>query len=156
MSSKLNERINFDLDELRQMLTEGHDLINASKSIIPNATNRWALGAMLQAFYNGIESIFKQIATKYDGKPAKSQQWHADLLTLMTKATIKRPAVISPELFILLKKHLAFRHLFRSIYTHELHWENMTELVWGSEETLRLCENELRGFMENIQSANPE
>lgn len=156
MSSKLTENIEFELEQLHQLLSEGHDLIKNSILMSPASTDRWALGAMLQAFYNGIENVSKLIAVYYKELPVKSERWHVDLLTLMTMASSKRPAIVSPELFGVLRKYLAFRHIIRSIYTHELRWESMADLVFGSEETLCLFEKELRIFMEKLRSSNPE
>lgn len=46
----------------------------------------------------------------------------------------------------LLKKYLAFRHLFRSIYTHELRWEPMEELVRGLDDSLKMFDDEISAF----------
>jgi hypothetical protein len=156
VSSNLTENIEFELGQLHQLLLEGHALIKNSSGIFPASTDRWALGAMLQAFYNGIENIYRLIAVFYKELPEKSGRWHADLLTLMTKATSKRPAIVSSELFAILQKYLAFRHIIRSIYTHELRWESMADLVFGCEETLHKFENELRVFMEILRPKNPK
>ena len=85
MSPDLAAQVDFELDQLRKLLTEGQSLITASALQPPDATGRWALGAMLQAFYNGIENILKRIAITYDGKPDKSDTWHIDLLTKMAE-----------------------------------------------------------------------
>ena len=46
---------------------------------------------------------------------------------------------------------LAFRHLFRSIYTHELKWEPMAELVSGLENAATVFENDVRRFCGSIE-----
>ncbi len=151
MSSKLVEQISFELDQIRQLLAESREIIEASKSQAPTPANRWALGAVLHAFYNGVENILKRISAAYDGKPEKDGQWHIDLLTQMSGATATRDAVISGSLLKILKKYLAFRHLFRSIYTHELKWEPMVELVLGLENAAAVFESEIRRFCAPIE-----
>ncbi len=147
VSYNLSAQIGFELDQLRKLLAEGKTLIAASALAPPDATGRWALGAMLQAFYNGIENILKRIAAAYDGKPEKSGQWHIDLLKKMAEPAANRPAVISTALLQTLKQYLAFRHVFRSIYTHELRWEIMEHLVRECSMTLDLVEDQLRVFL---------
>jgi hypothetical protein len=149
VSSKLAERIDFEIKQLHQLCKEGRRLIDGSKINPPDLADRWALGAMLQAFYNGIENIFKQVAATYDGKPSKSNQWHADLLTLMSHSTTKRPAVVSQNLYEIVRKYLGFRHIFLNIYTHELRWESMADLVAQVDRTLTILENELHLFIEH-------
>ena len=140
MSFRLNEHVEFELAQLHKLLSEGHDLINNCKAVPPDTAEKWALGAMLQAFYNGIENIFKRIAGEYDGNLLKDDHWHADLLTAMSRSTERRPAVVSKDLLILLKKYLAFRHIVRNIYTHELRWDSMADLVFQVNTTLDLVD----------------
>jgi len=147
VSRKLIEQIDFERDQLRQLLAESRELIDTSKSKHPAAVDRWALGAILHAFYNGIENILKRIAAVCDGKPENTGQWHINLLNQMAKPNSKRSKVLSPELLTLLKKYLAFRHLFRSIYTHELRWEPMEELVCGLDESLKMFDDEIAAFI---------
>jgi hypothetical protein len=151
VSHNLDAQIEFELDQLRKLLAEGETLVAASALEPPDATGWWALGAMLQAFCNGIENILKRIAAAYDGKPEKSGQWHIDLLARMAKPGADRPAVISAALLDTLKQYLAFRHVFRSIYTHELRWENMEVLVRVCSKTLDMVEDELRLFLTSIE-----
>ena len=66
MSFDLEARIDFELNQLRNLLTDGRGVIDSSLSSPPDATGRWALGAILHAFYNGIENIFKQISSAFN------------------------------------------------------------------------------------------
>jgi len=77
------EQIDFERGQLRQLLAESRELIDNSSRKHPAAADRWALGAILHAFYSGIENIFKRIAVIYDGKPDNTGQWHIDLLNQM-------------------------------------------------------------------------
>ena len=106
MSPKLVAQISFELDQIRQLLAESREIIEASKSQAPSPANRWALGAVLHAFYNGVENILKRISAVYDGKPAKEGQWHIDLLMQMSEGTATRKAVIAGNLLNILKRYL--------------------------------------------------
>jgi hypothetical protein len=151
VSHKLIEQIDFERDQLRQLLAESRELIDNSSRKHPAAAESWALGAILHAFYNGIENILKRVAATYDGKPDDTGKWHIDLLNKMAAPNAKRSRVISPELLTLLKKYLAFRHLFRSIYTHELRWESMEELVRRLDESLKMFDDEIDTFCKMIE-----
>ena len=149
MSHKLVDQIDFEMEQLLQLLARGRSLIELKTVQQPDFTEQWALGAMLQAFYNGIENILKRIAVNFEGKPVKTERWHIDLLTQMSLAAKNRPAVISEQLLIHLRKYLAFRHMFRSIYTHELRWESMAGLAAAIDDTLEMFGNELKIFIKN-------
>lgn len=151
MSHKLIEQIDFERDQLRQLLAESRELVENSRRKAPAAAERWALGAILHAFYNGIENILRRIAAAYDRKPENAGQWHIGLLNQMAEPTETRRKVISPELLTVLKKYLAFRHLFRSIYTHELRWEPMQELVYGVDHSLKMFDDEISAFCKEIE-----
>lgn len=150
MSDKLIDQIDFELGQLRQLLAEGRELIEGSKRENPKATSRWALGAILHAFYNGVENILKRIAVAYNEKPEKSGQWHIDLLSQMAEPNKQRPPVISPELQKTLRQYLAFRHIFRSIYTHELRWDAMAKLVSDVDAVFERISAELTCFRDKI------
>lgn len=150
MSSNLKERVEYELSSLHELLEQGSTLIESSRNAVPDATTRWALGAMLQAFYNGIENIFKQIAGEYYCNPGKAERWHAELLLQMTKTDNNHPAVISTELYTVLRQYLGFRHVVRSVYTHELKWENMANLVYNCNNALAMVENAAQVFIERI------
>ena len=151
MLHKLIDQINFERSQLKQLLAESRELIDNSIRKQPDAPERWALGAILHAYYNGIKNILKRIAAVYNGKPGISGQWHIDLLSSMAEPSSKRGAVISQELMRVLRKYLAFRHLFRSIYTHELKWEPMTELILGLDQSLKMFEKEITCFCNSIR-----
>jgi hypothetical protein len=86
---ELRNQIQFELGQLRQLLSESREIIEACRREEPSGANRWALGAVLHAFYNGIENILKRISAFYDGKPEKTGQWHIDLLTRMALAMME-------------------------------------------------------------------
>lgn len=109
-----------------------------------------ALAAILHAFYNGIENLFKRIAVALDGGSPRTQAWHSTLLDSMKCAGATRPAVITEELGELLHEYLNFRHVFRHAYSFELRWARMKHLVHSSADTLERLEAELDRFLESF------
>ncbi|MEW6608595.1 MAG: hypothetical protein AB1414_14305 [bacterium] len=85
--------------------------------------------AIIHDIYTGLEKVFKKIANDLNGGIPPGEDWHYRLLHQMS-LEIKgvRPAVVSKESYSLLKKLLAFRHLFRNIYGFELDKERVDEL----------------------------
>ena len=150
MSHRLDEQIDYEIERLKELLLESRSLVDSSSEAASDATKRWALAAVLHAFYNGVENILKRIAIAYDGRPGKGNRWHIELLVQMSKATSKRPAVISDQLLSLLRGYLAFRHLFRSIYTQDLRWESMAELVEGVDGAFAKFQGELMCFRKHL------
>jgi hypothetical protein len=109
-----------------------------------------ALGALLHAFYTGVENIFKRIALEIDDQLPIGPYWHSDLLNLMAQAAVARPAVITPPLRQRLKEYLNFRHVFRQAYTFDLDWAKMAALVLDCEDTWRQLHLELEQFFKPI------
>jgi hypothetical protein len=135
------------LDRVAQELAE----TLAAGSQPPNRVELRAIASMLQEFYNGVERIFERIAvTLAEGLP-QSSSWHTDLLTQMATAQSgTRPAVIDEPLRARLQEYLKFRHFFRHAYRYTLEWPRMR---WEAEqlgETLRMLQEQLRIFFDNL------
>jgi len=70
----------------------------------------------LHGFYNGLERLFKRIATTIDGNLPQGENWHQVLLKQMeTEVPGVRPAVISDETYQVLDGYRGFRHIVRNI-----------------------------------------
>lgn len=88
-----------------------------------------AAGSILHDFYTGIEKVFQEIAKRLDGGLPKGERWHIELLESMAKSRETRPPGISDDLKERLKEYLGFRHLFRNIYSIELKWDKLKDLL---------------------------
>jgi len=139
-------RAELELSLLRRELEEYRDLIEKVHQAEPSKIELAALAAFVHAYYTGIESIFKRIATEVDGDSSDGGRWHSDLLRSMAQPTEKRKAVVSIGLRHVLGKYLEFRHVFRHAYNFELKWSRMGDLVLDAEEVLNRLEAELRSF----------
>jgi hypothetical protein len=102
---------------------------------------------MLQAFYNGIENIFKRVTVELGQEMPRAEGWHKLLLVQMTCDTPQRPALISVTLAQTLEDYLRFRHFFRSAYSFQLRWDRMADVVRNCEHVLDLLEKELDMFL---------
>lgn len=151
MWHELKEEIELELAMLKKHLSDCSPLRKITLSRPPDHIESMALGAMLHAFYNGIENIFKRIAVHCDEAAPRGQAWHRQLLNSMAKTGQARPAVISEAFLNVLKNYLDFRHFFRQAYGFQIKWEKMASLVQECEKALSELENELFEFLVKIQ-----
>lgn len=150
MLPELRNRLAIERQMLRRLLDEHRSLVAECGARAPTAIERSALAAMLQAFYNGVENLFKQIAMECDGGIPGGPAAHRDLLDAMARAGPNRPRVISDGLRDTLDPYLDFRHLFRHAYTFNIQWELMAGSVQRCEATLRQLEDEIDRFLSSL------
>jgi len=150
VSDKLKKQINVELEQLAHLLNTYKLLFKKCLSESPDPIEISALAAMLHAFYNGIENIFKRVSTELDGELPKTEIWHRTLLNTMALPGASRPPVISQNLKDALRGYLDFRHVFRHAYTFDLHWGKMADLVNECNKVYLQLAEELKAFL--IQS----
>lgn len=143
----LRKQLATDRERLHLLLTTHDDLLNRCRKQEPTVDELAALAAILHAFYNGIENLFKRIAMALDGGLPRSPVWHSSLLDGMKCPGVTRPAVITEDLGELLHEYLNFRHVFRHAYSFELRWDRMKHLVHASADTLKRLDAELDRFL---------
>lgn len=122
--------------------------VNANADVIQTS----AACAMLHSFYTEIEKLLKLIAREWDGYLPSAESWHRDLLTQMSEATPKRPAVLPGDLISTLKDFLAFRHLFRGASIALMRWEKLYPLVAKVDSTYQQVSREIEIFRTFIES----
>ena len=138
-----------DLERLRDEMSE------VLKHPAPSFLETRAAGSILHDFYSGIEKIFRRIAARIDRDIPSDEDWHTELLIRMSMSIDNvRPPVISVELKERLGEYLRFRHLFRNIYGFELKWERCKTLGMTMMEILKTFTEEIRKFIEFIDSIN--
>lgn len=148
MSHDVYSKINLELSQLKTLLETYRPLLQQVRTRVPTDVELIALAGILHSFYSGFENIFKRIAQDFDREFIKTDSWLADLLEHMVRSTPKRTSVISEVLKERLQFYLSFRHAFRSMYSYDLNWTKMQDLVFESEEVLGIVTKELALFME--------
>jgi hypothetical protein len=149
---KLNTHIAVEVEQLNPLIDTHRSLLIMSASQTPSDIERSALAFFLHSFYSGLENILKRIAMEIDGGLPQGEAWHRQLLDSMVKGSERRGPVVSDELYETLSEYLAFRHVVRQSYSFNLQWEKMEALVLNCEATMRVVEDQLRAFVEGLQS----
>jgi len=150
VSDELKRQIGVEREQLRRLLETHAGLLARCRTGEPTVDELAALAAILHAFYNGIENIFKRVAVALDGGLPTGPSWHADLTEAMATAKPHRLALLSESLSETLQEYLDFRHVFRQAYSFELRWKKMKHLVLGLHDVLGRLEHELDAFLAYI------
>lgn len=148
MWDNVRKQVTLERQQLRRQLETYRSLTEKCVASPPDEIELAALAAMLHSFYNGLENIFKRIATEIDGGLPAGEFWHRKLMDSMGAACGERSAVLSAQSIERLDDYLEFRHFFRYTYLFRLDWDRMKTLVLGCDETLLLVEGELDRFFE--------
>ncbi|HKV10966.1 MAG TPA: hypothetical protein VJ725_22695 [Thermoanaerobaculia bacterium] len=143
---ELREQVAVEESQLQQLLDLHRPLLEKCLTVEPDAIELSALAARLHSFYTGIENLFRRIALELDGGVTQGSAWHQRLLRQMMEPGTRRPAVLSAELHEQLQSYLQFRHVFRSAYSFQLHWDKMAPLVLHCEEVFSALRSELASF----------
>ena len=148
MSHKLKRQIQVEFEQMDLLLNRHPTLIEKCLYEAPNNVEIDALAALLHAFYNGVENIFKRISLAIDGGLPKGDLWHSQLLENMSRPTQSRNSVISEGLRLQLRGYLDFRHLFRHSYTYQLNWRKMAGLVLELSKIYQQFKKEIQSFFQ--------
>lgn len=140
-----------DLESISKIKTNFDKFTKDIENKIPDQYQRIVIAYFMHNFYNGCESILKNIALVFENN-IDSQSWHKSILKRM-KLDIEdlRPAVISEELYEILDDFRAFRHVFRHVYSYELDWEKEKLVVNKFDEAVVRFEREIKKFTEFLR-----
>ncbi len=152
MSADLRAQMEVERRQLHRLLETHGGLLSRCRTGEPTVDELAALAAILHAFYNGVENIFKRVAVTLNGGPPTGPFSHANLIQAMSEAKANRPALLSETLSETLEEYLDFRHVFRRAYSFELRWEKMKHLVLGLHEVLRRLEDEMDVFLADLNN----
>ena len=129
VNQKAVSQIEFEIGQVDSLLEDYAELLEQVKQGEPSLIEVTAVASVLHSFYNGMENIFLSIAKEIDGDVPTGAQWHRELLTRMSKATLTRQAILTEALMQRLADYLAFRHFFRHSYSFSLEWGELERLV---------------------------
>jgi len=152
----LRKAISLERQQLRRLLQDYRPLLEKCAAAPPNLTELSALALVLHSFYNGVENIFRRVATELGSGAPRGQFWHRRLLDSMKQPATARPALISEQLAERLDEYLQFRHLFRHSYGFDLGWNSMKPLALECQDTLKQLEWELDRFLETADPGDRE
>lgn len=112
---------------LMDHVTESDGALSAPQRVLVNA----GVAQIVQSIYTAAESLLLKVATSIDGgAPPKDENWHAALLSRMSRAfPTRRPAVLSATSLAAMNRLRAFRHVVRNNYAHELDHERLLDNV---------------------------
>lgn len=146
MWPNVQKQVAIDRANIDQLFTAYAFVLDTLSEEDPGFIETSALSTMLHSFYNGIENIFKRIALGIDGNVPSGAASHSALLFSMAQSTNNRPPLISTAMQNRLSAYLSFRHAFRHMYTFQLKWSKMHNLVMESEEVWQQLQAELDLF----------
>jgi DNA-directed RNA polymerase len=151
INAQLQQQLTIELADLKICLTE----IDKNTCQLQNTADAdyqkvlaKAIALDIHGFYSGVERIFENIAKQIDrNPPAKSEQWHKNLLQQMTVAIPNvRDVVISPQNLAHLDELRRFRHVMRSHYAHKLDTDKILGLAIEIPHCYQLLERDLEQF----------
>jgi len=117
----LRERVQSEYEAIQKTLTAmppGNRLVKLSTLELAG------VATLLHNFYNGVETILKQVLLAQGIPIPEGPAWHRDLLTASAEHQI-----ISESTAEELKQFLAFRHFFSHAYALDLDPRRMESLV---------------------------
>lgn len=129
MAKSLAVAVQFELDQIEQLLATYAPLREAVQHTPPDVVQVTAIAAMLHSFYNGVEHLLVLIAKHGAGPLPTGAQWHRTLLDQMSHPTAVQQAVLDAALVQRLSPYLAFRHFFRHAYSFLLSWDKIAHLL---------------------------
>lgn len=153
MAEKIVAQIEFELEQLDQLLESYQELLAKAAEAEPDLVERTALASVLHSFYNGLENIFLRIAKGLGGEVPEGDQWHRDLLVAMAAPTDARHAVLKPELTQRLAEYLSFRHFYRHSYSFFLDWDEMEKLVIPLAQVWEETKRQLADFVADLRGS---
>lgn len=148
MPDKTAKKISFEIAQIDQLLATYSDLLEAIQTQAPDIVQTTAAASLLHSFYNGIENIFKLVASKIDRVVLEGHAWHHQLIEQMAMHTNHRAAVISIETADLLMGYLSFRHFYRHSYSFFLEWARMEGLIQDLAKVWQIAKDEIQAFLE--------
>lgn len=117
------KEVTYQLSLLQKELDDVAPLLSLLSQREPDGIELRAASAVLQTFYNGIESVLFFIMNN-NSRTEKHNDWHQKLLE---KAL--NDGLITEDLYMKLDIFRKFRHKFRHSYGFSLRWDMMAPLI---------------------------
>ena len=152
MTKKVLAQVNFEIGQIDHLLESYAVVLEKAQVVEPDLVETTAVASVLHSFYNGLENIFLSIAKGVDSVVPNTPKWHRDLLTQMTKPTLSRGQVLTPETAQLLTEYVGFRHFYRHSYSFTLDWSEMQGLAASLDVVWNAAKSEVQAFLTDLAS----
>ncbi|MDR2943285.1 MAG: hypothetical protein LBV17_11910 [Treponema sp.] len=149
MDNAIIQKIQFEIEQINELLDEASPLFNLCKSKEPDFVEKCGMALILQSFYNGIEKIMLLIMKNKDIGLPNGIKWHKELFNNAFKGTKNRTYIFREELYEQLNDYLQFRHFVRHAYGFQLKWEKMKKLFFDMNALWEIIKQDINIFIEN-------
>jgi len=120
--------------------------ISAQNSLLAFRAVATLKASLIEGVYTGTEGLLKEILSVVDGGiPSSGESWHARLLAQAAQSSTERDPIISEEVFAMLDKLRAFRHIERLLYRHSLREDSV-------DENFELMKEALPAFVADVET----
>ncbi len=110
-----------------------------------------SIAYQIHNLYNATEDLLKIVATYFENNITDTAQWHSALLQRMTQNIPEiRPALLSPETFLILNGLRGFRHFFRHAYGTNIEYDQLQINLDKAMKLLPTLEQDIESFLEKL------
>jgi hypothetical protein len=95
----------------------------------PTLGDRDSANALLQQFYNGIETVFNIILKDKGENITNGTRWHSDVLNAVFNVDKEGNSILNNQYKEQLKEYMSIRHKIRHSYTEDIKWDNVEILI---------------------------
>ena len=142
---QLVAQVEFEFKALHSVVHEIRSLLDEVGAATPDIRVSTVVGAFMQQFYNGIESVLKRLCLYHGVTLPEGGRYHADLLSLFGPShPASLPQVLDPDLFADMEPFRQFRHVFRTSYGFQLDWSRFSPGAATAPDVLKRFEAAVR------------
>jgi uncharacterized protein YutE (UPF0331/DUF86 family) len=138
--------------QLKLIKTIDQRLIDRAKGLVSDDIIRLeSIAYQIHNLYNATEDLLKIVASYFENNITDTSQWHSALLQRMCQDIPEiRPALLSPETFLILNSLRGFRHFFRHAYGTSIEYEQLKINLDKALNLLPNLEKDLENFIEQL------
>jgi hypothetical protein len=104
-----------------------------------------SIAALVVNIYGGIENILKQMLIFDKLDVQDSPEWHEKVLRKAGEI-----GILTPELFQVLTRYLAFRNYFLYTYIFNINWDDVKALVEALKDLIEKIRSEVEEYLQTI------
>lgn len=121
----------------------------------PTLGDRDSANALIQQFYNGIETALNIILKDNGKKITNGTQWHSDLLNTVFNIDNNGKSILNNKYKEKLKEYMSMRHKIRHSYTEDIQWDNVKLLIKDLKDIFSNVKQDINTYIDkNIKNDN--